>query len=910
MEARAQEVMEEFVEGLKEVYRERQFNYEEQWPPVRGNRLISLQLVEADKTEGFGGGSPCDKLKHTPIRHGDLFEVEEGKKPVRKLIVEGNAGTGKTTLCTMLAEEWANGEIFTQFDCFLLLPLKNQLIDSASSLPDLLTLYHPDETVCGSVVQQLKRTKGKNVLIVADGWDELCEESRSKKSFIYNLLFGRLLPSVTILLTSRPYASAPLHDLPTVDRLVEVVGFNEENIKQYIESEFEKCPEKAFTLIEQLENNPVIQAVCSVPLNCAIICNLWHTLDRVLPRTLTELYAQIVLNVILRSYRKKYDDSPISLLSFDSIPEDFQDIFWLTCKFAFECLSRNRLVFLEDELALFFPRSVVLHMSDKFLCFGLLQCARSLLPVGRGLSFHFVHLTIQEFLAALHLITLPNEEKLKVCETYANSDRFAMVWRFMFGLGCREESSYSRKAVLLNDHVVDRFLSKTNDDDLRLLLCHCSIESSNKVVCLKIAKQISGHFEGLYSSIAHTPHDCAAVLHVLRHTLRCSSLVIKLAHCGLTDKLLKALTNILSSAGGKLQVKRLSFSSNKLTNEGITDLFVRASDSVSTIESIDLSSNSITDMPKISSCHWLTYLSLSNNCLGVSGIMSLETAVQAGELVTVRDLSLSNTLTDDTDINGALLATLLPSIASHCPCLSWLNLSKNSLGTPGTSALSELITSSDRSKLDLDLSDTNVNAESIASLTIAHKPSEPSYECILNFMNNPIRYNGLLEIFSMLRGESCPITSLNLGNTDLTIPVKQYYNLEQLTTTRVNLGPMLDSSRLRSLYLGDNKFSGDNVLLLAECMRLCKSLQRLLCWRCSLTSTEVIILLGHLKSCGSSHKSLREWDLNNNSIDDEGTTALIDSLPELFPRLESVSLSGNPVSGEVKERLKKLQEVR
>ena len=270
MDAQAQRVLQEFVEGLKEAYRERQLSCEEQWPPVRGDRLIKLQLVEAEKKKGFRAGlsqhgAPDDKVKHTPILHGDLFKVKESKKPVRKLIVEGNAGIGKTTLCTMLTEEWANGEILTQFDCVLLLPLRDQLVASTSSLPDLLLLYHPDETVCVSVVQQLKRTRGKGVLIIADGWDELSEEKRAKTSLLYNLLFGRLLPSASVLLTSRPAASAHFHSLPTVDRLVEVVGFNEENVKQYIESEF---AEKASSLIEQLENNPLIASVCSVPLNC------------------------------------------------------------------------------------------------------------------------------------------------------------------------------------------------------------------------------------------------------------------------------------------------------------------------------------------------------------------------------------------------------------------------------------------------------------------------------------------------------------------------------------------------------------------------------------------------------------------------------------------------------------------
>ena len=272
--------MQEFVGGLKEAYTERQLSCEEQWPPVRGDRLIKLQLVEADKTEGYRAGLPQhgahdDKVKRTPILHGGLFKVEKGKKLVRKLIIEGNAGIGKTTLCTMLTEEWANGETLTQFDCVLLLPLRDQLVASASSLPDLLPLYHRDETVCGSVVRQLKRTRGKGVLLIADGRDELSEEKRSKNSFMYQLLFGHL-PFASILLT--PSASAPLHNLPTVDRLVEVVGFSDDNVKQYIESEFEKCPEKASSLIEQLENNPLIASVCSVPLSCAIVCNLWHTL--------------------------------------------------------------------------------------------------------------------------------------------------------------------------------------------------------------------------------------------------------------------------------------------------------------------------------------------------------------------------------------------------------------------------------------------------------------------------------------------------------------------------------------------------------------------------------------------------------------------------------------------------------
>ena len=185
----------------------------------------------------------------------------------------------------------------------------------------------------------------------------LVAENRLKMSFLYKLFFGDFLPFASILLTSRPSASAPLHNLPSVNRLVEVVGFNEENIKQYIESEFEQFPEKASSLIEQLENNPVIQSVCSVPLNCAIVCNLWHNLDQELPRMLTELYTQIVLSIILRNVKKKFPDCPISLNGFDEIPNDLQDVFWLICKFAYECLLLDQLVFSEAKLSSRLTRS-------------------------------------------------------------------------------------------------------------------------------------------------------------------------------------------------------------------------------------------------------------------------------------------------------------------------------------------------------------------------------------------------------------------------------------------------------------------------------------------------------------------------------------------------------------------------
>ena len=930
--------MKRFVDSLKKKYKERLLYREEQWPPVSVERLINLQLVDANKKEGFRAGLPQygardNKVECTPILYDDLFEAENCKKPVRKVIVEGNAGIGKTTLCTMLTEEWANGKIFTQFDCVLLLPLRERSVSTATTLSQLFKLFHSSERIRTSVIEELEEREGEGVLIIADGWDELDQKYRCADSFLYNLFFSDILSFASILLTSRPFDSAPLHNLPIIDRSVEVVGFNEENVKQYIESEFRKCPKKASSLIEQLENNPVIQSVSSVPLNCAIICNLWRTMEGKLSRTLTELYAQIVLSIVLRNSRKKLSDSPISLPSFDSLPENLQEVFWLACKFSFECLARDQIMFLEHELVSLLPR--VLESSDKILCLGLLQCARSLLPVGQGLSFHFVHLTIQEFLAALHLVTLPNEEKLKVCETHASTARFAMMWRFVFGLGCRKDGSYSKKVICLNGKVIDLFLSTidnsyvTSDcrqlNKLRLMLCHCSLESSCDIVCSKIARQINGQFDDyIYmDSMGDNRHDCVAVLQVLRYTSHCSCLNIFLSNCTINDDLLKELADILCTTGRELQARDLSLKRNKLTDEGVTNLFDKASSPLSSLESLSLSSNCIA-APSIrsifSSCRNLRYLFLSNNPLEASGIQSLETAVQAGVLANVERLGLANTLTGDADINGALLATLLPSIASHCSYLEELDISSNSLGIPGASALGEsfaLLTGTtsptapadescfnSKSEVHLDLSYANFNIRAIEKFAMTtNKHSEPLCECVLNLSHNPLGYDGLLIILKMLRNETCPVSFLVLSSTTLAGEID--FDAAELPdiSNAVSLHPTHESSRLTHLDLSDNNFSGDKVILLAECVWVCKSLGELVCYKCSLTSRDILNFIDRLKGFGSTHK-LWGWVLYNNSIDDEGVVALVESIPKLFPSLVEVYLHGNPVSDEAEKRLK------
>ena len=528
-----------------------------------------------------------------------------------------------------------------------------------------------------------------------------------------------------------------------------------------------------------------------------------------------------------------------------------------------------------------------------------MQCSQSLLPVGRGLSFHFVHLTIQEFLAALHIVTLPSDEILKVFETHAWNDRFAMVWRFVFGLGCKKESICSRKVVCLDHEVIDQFVSRLGS--FALLLCHCSVESKDSIVSVKIAKQLNGQLDGYIGSKPRNPQDFAAIFHVLKHTSCCSNLRINLCRCGLKDKQLKELTDILSSANGRLQVKELTLFDNKLTDTGITDLLTLASSSFFSLKSLSLNRNSITDIsPLFSSCSCLSYLSLSDNPFKVSGIQSLVGAIKTGSLAHLIELYISNTLTDDADINGALLTTLLPSIASRCPYLRYLDLSRNILGVPGASALAEIFSllTCNRSRFELDLSDTSMN-ESITAFSniMTTGTSEQPCACRLKFNDNRLGYDGLLAIYRILKNGNCRIDSLYLDNS-LTSQIHDYNILCTRSNALLNSAPALESSKLSFLSLSNNSLSGSKISLLFECIRICTSLKRLFCWRCSLTSSDIVSFMTCLKIENISHKNLRQWFLRGNSIDDEGVTILIESLPKHFPCLDNINLGDNPVTEE------------
>ena len=914
------------------MYKERLVISEKKWPPVRGHQLINLQLVEIEKHEGFQGQEKDKKskkkIKSIRISPNDIFSAKKGKLPIRKVLVEGSAGVGKTTLCTILTEGWAKGNLLAQFDLVLFLPLRDRRVSSAESLSDLLKIVCVSEAQCSIAVDFIKKNFGKDVLIIADGWDELENRKRSEYSFLYQLFTGQYLRLVSVLLTSRPSVSADLHDVSTLHRVVEVVGFDEECVKEYIKSEFEEHPEKASTLIDQLEDNPIVQSVCSVPLNCAILCNLWHSLNQELPKTLTELYTQLVLNIIFRNIKKATTNTEqnigLSLNSFESIPSPLDLEFWRTCEFAYDCLLHDKIVFSDADLISLFPEGM--RLSNDFLCFGLLQLAKSPYLIGHALSFHFLHLTIQEFLAALHFSTVSSAEKLELCKDQARNSHLNMFWRFVFGLGCRKcqskaNTSASRRFCSCDDALVDLFISEAKTTlsekiqfsicfgDQRLLLCHCAFESKDRTISTKIAQEMSCMFK----ITTYTPFDSLAVCHVLSYSSE-SKVDIGMSNCGLGDKHLEELTSVLSSKDDKMKVKDLHLENNNLTEVSIYNLFKYGVKSLESLENLYLQNNKLQNIVGVfnhSFLIWLKKLSLSDNPLGEMGISSLASALDGsfGVLASLSELELCNTFTDDAKINAKVLAKLLASLSSGYHIFS-LDLSCNNFGVPGACELGKALPKLSKFLgITLILKETNLTCEAMIcfstnaleqfSLTSSVTSSTlflvatstlhisvPNVSLILS--HNPLGYGGLVAAFRLLKQEKCYIQSLKLRKTGITCPSSTYDGprLKHLVCDN-------GSAPLHSLSLRGNDLSGEGISILVDCLQICKQLEFLSTEKCSITSTDTLKFCSLLRELKMSCTNLKTWNLCKNSISDDGIYSLIENLPELFPNLSQVYVVDN-----------------
>ena len=681
------------------------YNKTPRWPPCHVHQLFRLELLRGERVSRAHGcvadtddDSDLDESKRDLLAYDHIFsKTQIGEKPIR-ILVEGGAGIGKTALCTLLSKGWAVGEFLPQIELLLLLPLCQAKVAEASSLPELIQALYPSHSC--EITSYLLETKGAKVLIIADGLNELAESKRQKGLFLHKLLLEDLLSHASVLITSRPAASASLHKFQCIDNFFEVYGFINTTIHKYIQAEFVSDQQKAVALLEQLESNPLIEQVCNVPLNCATICFLWHTDEKAFS-TSTGLFTEIILNFVYRNMlnTNAYCNHPM-LSSIHNLPKSLQKPWWSVCELAFQTILNQFSPNVSSQLEV-----TKFSLSDIEI-FGVLESVKL-----DKVSVHFIHPVYREYFAALYLVKQPLDKQAEIFKLH-DKLKHLTFYRFFWGLYCQIFGSVDMAGIAHIMRVLCKSYTASEDG---YLLCHYAFEAKNSIVTKGIISALSDRTKSNVSMSFGQPctaHDCVAVTYIIANIQERTNIEIDFHDCHLGDKRMCEFNNVLSDKAEIVQVKILNLNNNNLTDKSVANLFNRASASFQILERLFLRDNKIgetsvlditTTLSKSSSCS-VNLLDLSNNPLSTTGIQGLRKAIKSNCLRNMEILFLRGTLpTNDARANVACLNTFAVAVSSHCPRLRRLDLFAIDLGEAGDEDICKLVSQLTGTKTNFDL---------------------------------------------------------------------------------------------------------------------------------------------------------------------------------------------------------------
>ena len=250
--------------------------YEEEkdiWPPIKIKSYVTLALVHQKelqtrqettetiylRTKGDIHKIPqkIDAKKLTDI--AQIFDLVSGRVP-NSILIEGHAGIEKTTLVKEICTEWSEGKLLTSDKLVLLLLLRDPNIQKITNEHGLIQYFTNYSTA--ELYKELLKSHGVGVTIIIDGFDELSNELRHD-SFFRELIEKKSLPKAKIVVTSRPSASACLHNV--VDKRIEILGFEQSSKNQYVTEALQDSPSKLEKLQRHFQQYPNIDAICYIP---------------------------------------------------------------------------------------------------------------------------------------------------------------------------------------------------------------------------------------------------------------------------------------------------------------------------------------------------------------------------------------------------------------------------------------------------------------------------------------------------------------------------------------------------------------------------------------------------------------------------------------------------------------------
>ncbi|XP_048020981.1 NACHT, LRR and PYD domains-containing protein 12-like [Megalobrama amblycephala] len=816
----------------------------------------------------------------TPIKCNNIFRPLPGQdKSIRTVLTKGVAGIGKTVSVQKFILDWAEGKENQDVQLIFPLPFRelNLMKDKTFSLLDLLHVFFPETKEMEISSEEYK------VLFIFDGLDEcrlslnfnvkLCNisESASVDVLLMNLIVGNLLPSALIWITSRP-AAADLVPSECVHRVTEVRGFSDPQKEEYFRKRISD-QSLANTIITHLKSSRSLHIMCHIPVFCWISATVLEKMLRKswkgkIPKTLTQMYTHfLIFQTNIRhekDYEKKMKD---------------EDMILKLGKLAFQQLVKGNLIFYEEDL-----RECGIDVTEASVYSGLCtQIFREELGLYQGKVFCFIHLSIQEHLAALHVLLsfllykrdVLNENLSSkhanefTCHTMSEllqravdmalqsrNGHLDLFLRFLLGLS-RESNQMLLKGLLTCIRKISYSKGKTvqyikmkirmnPSPEKSINLFHCLNELGDHSLVNEIQKYVRS---GGLSSARLSSSQWSAVVFVL-----------------LTSEHLDEFN---------LQ-KYISQGQNHISPDEVTQKLLPV---VEASRSAQLNHCNITAegcaalASALRSNSHLRELDLTQNIIGGAGLKLLSDGLKDPHCKLEK---LRLRYCDITAEGCAALASALRS-NSH---LRELDLTQNKIGGTGLMLLSDGLKDL-HCKLE-KLCNCDITDEGCAALASALRSNSHLRE--LSLSENKIGGRGLTLLSDGLKDPHCKLEKLLLFNCNITAE-----GCAALASA------LRSNSHLRELYLFENNIGGAGLTLLSDGLKdpHCK-LEKLRLFDCNITAEGCAALASALRS--NSH--LRELDLTQNKIGDKGLMLLSDGLKDPHCKLEKLRLNNCDITAE------------
>ncbi|KAG5277774.1 hypothetical protein AALO_G00091240 [Alosa alosa] len=762
-----------------------------------------------------------------PIKCSDIFKPLSGQdKPIRTVLTKGVAGIGKTVSVQKFILDWAEGTANQDVHFIFPLPFRelNLMKEKKLSLVDLIQHFLPEMKD-----PRVFTSSEHRVMFIFDGLDECrlplhfhsnpmcCDvtEPASVDVLLTNLIKGNLLPSALLWITTRPAAA---NQIPSdcVDQVTEIRGFNDPQKDEYFRKRISD-ENLASRTIAHLKSSRSLYIMCHIPVFCWISATVVENKSKAsesveMPRTLTQMYThfliiQIGITNVKYTERKETDEETIFKLG----------------KLAFRQVEKGNLIFYEGEL-----RECGIDVTEASVYSGVCtQIFREESGLYQGKVFSFVHLSIQEFLSALHVFLCLRNRQRNMSDQQQTSQLSALF----------------RAATLHDLHktAVELALQRKNghlDLFLRFLL-GLSLETNQNLLKLLLP---------LSSSQSDSSEQTVQYVKQKIRDQSSSDRRINLFYC-LNELNHHAVVEVIDRSSGTLYVDML------LPGEWKTKRF-----------EYEMSEEQLAefDLQK--------YIKTPEK--DQTELLSPDDVLQ--KLLPVTTTSTSAGLVNS-NLTAKSCSYLTSALTSHSSSLKLLNLSYNELLDSGVELLCPALCHQYCKLEKLQLVNCIMTEKSCSSLASALTSHSSSLR-LLELSNNELLDSGVELLCSALCHRNCKVEVLQLEKCNLT----------EKSCSYLASALIADSSSLRMLHLSSNKLldSGVELLCSALCYQNCK-LEELCLSYCDLTEKSCSYLASALTAHSSSLKLL---NLNLNELLDSGVELLCPALCHQNCKLEELQL--------------------